>query len=166
MNSSDIYVQYLESLEGTAFEDEIAAHLGRHRHDVQPVSSLTRGDGGIDVCPHEYTHGYCCFGPALKSYKTNAERASAVVAKFQKDLRKIFELAESSSGKLSHEPYDSLAELMQPTGAKIKHVFLICSWVGDKRTPLEPVAVARPVSFRREPTHDDGEDNQGDGPAD
>ena len=133
MNSSDIYVQYLESLEAEAFEDEIAAHLGRHRHDVQPVSSLTGGDGGIDVCTHEYTHGYCCFGPTLQQYKSNAERTAAVVKKFQKDLRKIFELSESKSGKLMHDPYDSLAELMIPTGAKIKHLFLISSWVGDKR---------------------------------
>lgn len=133
MNSPVSYAQYLEALEGRAFQDEVSAHLGRHRHDVQPIFDTTGGDGGLDVCTHEYLCGYMCFGPKHQAYKSNAERASAIVEKFQKDLRKVFELKESK-GTLEHERYESLEESM-PDGKKIKHLFLICSWVGNKQIP-------------------------------
>ena len=122
----DEYSDYLSALEGNEFQDHVCFRLGRRFTDFQPVPA-NPGDGGVDGLSHDLTHGYCCYGPQRAHHHTDRALAGAVIEKFRKDLRKLFELKKK--GKTwCDEPSLTLPVIFE-NGAKLKALYLVCSWM-------------------------------------
>ena len=130
--SADSYAKLLCALEADAFEEEVCARLSAIFADFQRIPRKPSGDGGLDGLSHGQTRAYCCYGPE-KEFKTDARRlTSDIVAKFQRDLRKLFELEHKTRTVLTHRPTPELGTIIAP-GRKLQHVHLVVSWFESHR---------------------------------
>jgi hypothetical protein len=116
MSLIEKYVEALESLTGTPFQDAVCTRLRSAIPSFQKIPDKG-GDGGLDGYSHNGVNAYCCYGFELDAAKSEDDYVSMIVEKFQKDLRRLFELQESTEKTVDAEL--SIASLSQD-GAKAK----------------------------------------------
>jgi hypothetical protein len=105
MSLVEKYVEALEALSGTPFQDAVCTRLRCAIPSFQKIPDES-GDGGLDGFSHNGETGYCCYGLELDAAKTEDDFVSMTVDKFQKDLRRLFEL---------EEPPKKVADVQLPT---------------------------------------------------
>lgn len=133
------YAQSLAALTGTDFQVEVCARLQTFIIGLQTIPAKPHGDAGLDAFSHHGEHGYCCYGPEHDEFKTNKQRENAIVAKFQSDLRRLFEL-EFDKKLLNVSESLEMATIL-PEGRKIKHIELLVNWFESHRI-LNPILSA------------------------
>lgn len=128
------YEKLLGSLDGDAFQDEVCARLQKLFTDFQRVPAKPSGDGGLDGLSHGQERCYCCYGPEQDplKLKTKGSFKDEIVEKFNKDLRKLFELTFDKGNGLAHAPTEELGTIIGH-GNKIKNVYLVASWFESHR---------------------------------
>lgn len=95
----------LAKLSGIDFQEEVSRLLARNIPSFQAMPE-TR-EGGIDGLSHNQEVAYCCLGLKESTIRGSTLQglSDSICDKFQKDLRKLFELKqERSSGNLAHAP--------------------------------------------------------------
>lgn len=159
MSLVEKYAEVLEKLTGKAFQDAVCTRLKSAIPSFQSIPD-EGGDGGLDGYALNGDHGYCCYGLELDPAKTEEDYVTKIVDKFQKDLRRIFELVEttdpaagpkgaaagiaaSNTGaatqvappvktSLKHSPNKELESVLGK-GAKIKHIILVVNRYKSKK---------------------------------
>ena len=125
------YANTLASLEGNEFQAEVSIYFGTQIIGFQTVPDKPQGDGGLDGFSHNGERGYCCYGLEHDVFKTAKERVDAIVVKFSKDLRRLFELG--FDGKKLVKVDDSVLKTILPKDRKLEHIYLIVNWFEDHR---------------------------------
>jgi len=126
---ADTYIKALSGLEGDPFQDAVSALIGQSIRGFQTVPDKPQGDGGLDGFSHGGTVAYCCYGPEYSAAKTTKDRVKAVIAKFAKDMRRLFEL-DTDKTKLVHCDNEKLPKIL-PSNTKILEIRLIVNWFDD-----------------------------------
>jgi len=128
------YIIALKALSGNDFEDEVNKLLIDQFSDFQPVSILPTGDGGSDGFYKNFETLVCCYGlDFVSTTKEKKKIKEDIIAKFKKDLMRIFELKiDSGKGLKAKLKYKENKELKGILGnQKVKHIKLICNWAED-----------------------------------
>jgi len=131
ISQADAYANTLTTLTGNAFQAEICAFLQSVVLGFQTVPSKPHGDAGLDGFSHSGTHGYCCYGPELKSYKQTRSLEKAVIDKFRSDLRRLLELEFRKTVLTCCE--NTEMESILPVGKKLIHIDLVLNWFESHR---------------------------------
>jgi len=156
MSLIEKYASTLEALTGTPFQDAVCTRLRSAIPSFQKIPDKS-GDGGLDGYSHNGEYGYCCYGFELDASKSEDVYVSMIVDKFQKDLRRLFELEEirGKAGdtteapvqvatpvttdapkvqkpKLQHVPNKELASVLGKD-VKIKHIRLLVNRFESKK---------------------------------
>jgi hypothetical protein len=124
MSLVEKYVEALETLTGTPFQDAVCTRLRSAIPSFQKIPDKG-GDGGLDGYSHNGENGYCCYGLELDAAKSEDDYVSMIVEKFQKDLRRLFELQEPSekNGEAQASTASSVASSSQDGGKAKKPKF-------------------------------------------
>lgn len=133
------YAESLGSLTGNDFQAEVCARLQTFIIGFQTVPSKPHGDAGLDAFSDHGQRAYCCYGPELSAYKRDKERVDAIVNKFRKDLRRLYEL-EFDKKVLVHSVSPEM-ETILPKGRKICQIELLVNWFESHRV-LSPILTA------------------------
>lgn len=156
MSLVEQFASALEGLTGTPFQDAVCTRLRSAIPSFQKIPDKD-GDGGLDGYSHNGEVGYCCYGFGLDPAKSEDDYVSLIVDKFQKDLRRLFELEETSKNakhtqgasieattpatvdttkaqksKLQHVPNRELASVLGKD-IKIQHIRLIVNRFESKK---------------------------------
>ena len=156
MSLLEEFASALEKLTGTPFQDAVCTRLRRAIPSFQKIPDKD-GDGGLDGYSHNGEVGYCCYGFGLDPAKSEDDYVSMIVGKFQKDLRRLFELEEvtkstgknqgasveedtspkpgapkAQDSKLQHVPNKELASVLGQD-VRIKHIRLIVNRFESKK---------------------------------
>ncbi len=133
------YSRALSALCGDDFQAEVCARLQSVILSFQTVPAKPQGDAGLDAFSHGGRRAYCCYGPEHDAFKTNRKRETAIIEKFQADLRRLFEL-DFDKTKLVRVKSPEMATIL-PSGQKIEHVQLTVNWFESHRV-LNPILTA------------------------
>lgn len=131
----------LGALEMQDFEDEVCALLANVLLDFQEVPAA-QGDAGFDGLSHDFTVGYCCYGPkqSAAKKKASADYKDDILEKFRKDMRRVFELEPDGSKRLKRVVNDH-AEKVMPKGKRVKHLRL-CVSIFSQKDIIGPLATS------------------------
>jgi hypothetical protein len=135
----DEYASSLEGLTGVDFQAEVCARLQTFIIGFQTVPSKPQGDAGLDAFSDHGHRAYCCYGPELSAFKKDKDRVGAIVDKFRKDLRRLYEL-EFNNEVLQHYVSPEM-ETILPKGRKIRQIELLVNWFESHRV-LSPILSA------------------------
>ena len=91
MSLIEKYVETLEALTGKPFQEAVCTRLKNVVPSFQFIPDKG-GDGGLDGYSHNGETGYCCYGLELDPAKDEDDYVSMIAEKFQKDLRRLFEV--------------------------------------------------------------------------